>query len=318
MTTTTLEDKNGLVAFLFPGQASQAAGMGYDLYTSSKSARLVFEELDDILEQPLTKMMFTGDIAELTRTRNAQPAIAAVSIATWKCMEEITNTVQIPNFTAGHSVGEYSLLAVTGVLSISDTIKLICERGRLMEEACIANPGSMAAIIGIDEIVVLDICRVTGVQISNINTPKQIIISGDNNSIAKAIDLAAHLGSKKAIRLKVGGAFHSSLMNPVQESLNQVIDSLEFKDPIVPIISNVTATPIVTREDVKAELKDQLQSCVRWSHSIDTLLNNGVGTFVEVGPGSVLASMVKRTVTSAVTLSVGTYSAVHKYTQFFK
>lgn len=300
-------------AFIFPGQASQAVGMGKDLYNNSIAAREVFQEIDDVLGRKLTETMFAGTVEELTRTENAQPAITAVSLAAWKAMEEETNTLQLPAMTAGHSLGEYSSLAVAGVLSIKDTVKLVVERGRLMQFACDEKPGGMAALIGIDEHTVEEVCRESGTYISNINTEQQIIISGDHKRLARALDLASSRGAKKAIPLAVNGAFHSGLMEPAQQPLNDTLDSLEFFDPDVPIIGNVTARPLATGTEVKNELKQQLQSCVQWNNSIKHMTENGVNEFVEVGPGRVLSGMVKRIAPEASTASVGDFASVQAY-----
>ena len=302
-------------AFIFPGQASQSVGMGRDLYRNSIAAREVFQEIDDVLGRKLTDVMFDGTADELTRTENAQPAITAVSLATWKAMEEATGTMQLPAMTAGHSLGEYSSLAVAGVLSISDTVKLVVERGRLMQFACDQRPGGMAALIGIDEQAAEEVCRESGAYISNINTAQQIIISGDHQRLARALDLAAARGAKKAIPLAVNGAFHSGLMAPAQEGLDEALDSLDFADPDLPIIGNVTAQPLHTAAEVKEELKLQLQSCVQWNNTIANMAAGGVGEFVEVGPGKVLSGMVKRIAPEARTLSVGDFESVQAYAQ---
>ena len=178
------------IAFLFPGQGSQAVGMGRDLYFNSIAARDVFDEIDEILGRKLTTTMFEGPAEELTRTENTQPAIMATSIATWRAMEEATGVLQIPNATAGHSLGEYSALAVSGVLSVTDAVKLVLERGRLMQVACEERPGGMVALIGVDEITAEEVCRESGAEMSTINTSEQIILSGDHRSLAMAIDIA--------------------------------------------------------------------------------------------------------------------------------
>ncbi len=300
-------------AFIFPGQASQAVGMGKGLYQNSIAAREVFEEIDDVLGRRLTDVMFEGPADKLTRTENAQPAITAVSLAAWKAMEEAANCMLLPSMTTGHSLGEYSSLAVAGVLSIEGTVKLVVERGRLMQFACDERPGGMAAIIGIDEQTIEEVCREAGAYISNINTSQQIIISGDHQRLARAIDLASARGAKRAIPLAVNGAFHSGLMDPAQSSLNDVLDSLEFADPDVPIIGNVTAQPLSTADEVRSELKMQLQSCVQWNNSISYMHENGVNEFVEIGPGNVLSGMVKRIAPSAKTTSVGDFESVQSY-----
>jgi [acyl-carrier-protein] S-malonyltransferase len=287
--------------------------MGRDLYNNSIAAREVFQEIDDVLGRKLTDVMFEGPAETLTRTENAQPAITAVSIAAWKAMEEATNRILLPAMTTGHSLGEYSSLAVAGVLSIEDTVKLVVQRGQLMQIACDARPGGMAAIIGIDEQTVEEVCREAGAYISNINTAQQIIISGDHQRLARAIDLATARGAKRAIPLSVDGAFHSGLMDPAQSGLDEVLDSTPFNDPDVPIIGNVTANPLTTADEVKDELKQQLQSCVQWNNSISYMADNGVSEFVEIGPGKVLSGMVKRIAPSAKILNVGDFDSVQAY-----
>ncbi len=301
------------VAFLFPGQASQAVGMGKDLYEESPAAREIFNEVDETLGRSLTSLMFDGPIEDLTNTANAQPAIAAVSLATHASLTETLGYEPRPAMSAGHSLGEYSALAVSGVLSLPDTIKLVVERGRVMQVACDERPGGMAALIGIDEFAAEDVCRETGVHISNINTSEQIIISGDHRSLAQAIDLAAARGARKCISLPVGGAFHSGLMEPAQSGLNEVIDSLEFNDPAVPIIGNCEAKPMVTGDDVRAELQAQLVSCVQWNRSICYMAENGVDSFLEIGPGKVLSGMIRRIDRSLSVTAIGSMDAIRAY-----
>ncbi len=305
----------GKTAFIFPGQAAQTPGMGRDLYLNSEAARSVFEEVDETLGRHFSELIFSGDIDELTLTENAQPAIATVSLAAWSAIEEAIGCPHTPHFAAGHSLGEYSALAVAGVMNVAETISLIAERGRLMEEACRIKQGGMAALVGIDKQTVEEVCAQTGVYISNINTQQQIIISGDQTRLAQAIDLASRRGAKRALRLRVGGAFHTELMAPAQNKLEEVIESMEFHDPIIPIIANVTSEPLTTAEEIKTELKTQLQSCIQWSSSIFNMASYGVNTFVEVGPGSTLTSMVKRIVPGVRVMSIGNYEMVERYAE---
>ena len=309
MTTQTASK----IAFLFPGQGSQAVGMGKDLYLNSIAAREVFDEIDDTLGRKLSTMMFEGPDEELRQTENTQPAIMATSVATWRAMEEATGVLQIPNATAGHSLGEYSALAVSGVLSVTDAVKLVLERGQLMQGACEERPGGMAALIGLDEVTAEEICRESGVQISTINTEQQIILAGDHRSLAMAIDIASARGAKKAIPLQVGGAFHSGLMSPAQSGLNDMIDSLTFHDPLVPLVGNVTAKSLGTAEEVREELRLQLTSCVQWNNTVKFMLNDGITSFYEIGHGRILSGMVKKIDRSASIANIGDFASVLKY-----
>ena len=309
MTTQTASK----IAFLFPGQGSQAVGMGKDLYLNSIAAREVFDEIDDTLGRKLSTLMFEGLDDELRQTENTQPAIMATSIATWRAMEEATGVLQIPNATAGHSLGEYSALAVSGVLSVTDAVKLVLERGRLMQVACNERPGGMAALIGLDEVTAEEICRETGAQMSTINTEQQIILAGDHHSLAMAIDIAGARGAKKAITLQVGGAFHSGLMSPAQSGLNEMIDSLTFHDPLVPLVGNVTARSLGTAEEVREELRMQLTSCVQWNNTVKFMLNDGITNFYEIGHGRILSGMVKRIDRAASVTSIGDFASVLNY-----
>lgn len=307
--------KNEKVAFLFPGQASQAPGMGLDLYKNSMAAREVFQEADEILGRKLSEVIFEGTKEELTRTENAQPSIATVSIAAWRAIESEMGSIQIPNFTAGHSLGEYSSLATAGALSIKETIDLVSKRGELMEKACNDSPGGMSAIIGIDSSSVQEVCEETGTYLSNINTSNQIIIAGKKENLVNAMDLASRLGAKKAIPLPVAGAFHSALMSSAQQELNSVIDDANFEDAVVPIVANTSAEAITDKGSLRDELKTQLQNCVLWSDSINYMIEEKVETFYEIGPGSVLSGMLKRIDSNLNVKNIGNYNQVLDYVE---
>ena len=250
-------------AVIFPGQGSQIIGMGADLYEKSSIAKDIFDEVDDTLGRKLTDIVFSGSQETLYKTENAQPAITATSLACFSVFKDKYKDFT-PSVTAGHSLGEYTSLSASNALSISDTIRLVSERGRLMQIACDKNPGGMVAIIGMEIDVVEEVCREAGAYPSNINSSQQVIISGDNDSLAIAVDLAKARGAKKAIKLSVGGAFHSILMEPARDSLLEFIESLNFSDPEVPLIGNVNAKPLENANQIKNELIEQLMSCVQW------------------------------------------------------
>ena len=304
--------KGAGVAYLFPGQGVQAVGMGEQLYDDSPAARAVFHEVDMALGRPLTKLLFAGPESQLRETANAQPAIMAVSLACINAMEEKlgVDVMPRPAFMAGHSLGEYTALAVAGVLNVGETAKLVQERGRLMQEACDQRPGIMAAILGLDQMTMEEISRETGTYLSNVNTPEQIVISGERMAVARALDMASARGARKAIPLRVGGAFHSALMEPARAGLVEAVNSLKFRDPVVPIVANCTGAPLTTAEEVKQELIAQICGCVQWTRSIDYMIGSGVSYFIEVGPGRALSSTVKRINTSAEAVSVGDIDSI--------
>jgi [acyl-carrier-protein] S-malonyltransferase len=281
------------VAHVFPGQGSQSVGMGYKLYQSSPKAREIFEEADEALKLPLSRLCFEGPEEELRQTINAQPAIMTVSVACLKVASELNNQVK-PAFVAGHSLGEYTALVAAHVLGFTDAIRLVRERGRLMQEAGEIKPGGMVAVIGLEEPVLREVCRDSGAEIANYNCSGQIVLSGSKDALARAMELAKSKGARRVIPLQVSGAFHSTLMQPTVEGMAQAISQLNFNNPEIPIVVNSTAQAVTTASEVKEELLRQLCNCVQWQPSVAYMVNEGVATFIEIGPGQVLSGLIKR------------------------
>ena len=283
------------VAHVFPGQSSQSTGMGMDLYNSYPSARAVFDEADASLGFSLSRLCFEGPDEELTKTHNVQPAILVVSIACLKGIEEAAMAnFHSPAFVAGHSLGEYTALVAAGALDLADAVLLVRERGRLMYEAGLRNPGSMLAVIGLDEETVKDISLHSGTEISNINCPGQIVISGATQALAEADKLARARGARVLIPLRVSGAFHSALMEPVIAEFTKIVSNVGFQPPSVPVISNVTARPLTDADSIKEELVKQLRNCIQWQRSVEYMVHSGATIFYEIGPGRVLSGLIRR------------------------
>ena len=301
-------------AFIFPGQGSQKVGMGRDLLDFPVSAN-VFKRVDDALGRKLSDIIFNGPDDELMLTRNAQPAIMTVSIACYEALKEKSGDLfPVPQYVAGHSLGEYTSLYVSGALDLEETAKLVSLRGELMQDACDQNPGTMAALIGLDEKAVYEISRQTGTYVSNINTDLQTVISGDKAAIISAIDLATSRGAKRAIPLKVAGAFHSDLMRPAADKLENYINDLKFSNPKIPIIANCSAKPLTKTSDIKQELIHQICNCVDWNKSVKYMINSGVDSFIEYGHGGVLGNMIKRIDSESNITSVDTTDSINTMT----
>lgn len=282
-------------AYLFPGQGSQFVGMGKELYDSNPDAAEYFDKANDLLEIDLKKIMFEGPEEKLKQTEFTQPAIFLHSVALFKTLDAK------PNMVAGHSLGEFSALVACDAVSFEDALKIVRRRGELMQQAGTDNPGTMAAIIGMDDEAVEEVCakatEQTGKEViaANYNCPGQLVISGYKESVEKAVDLAKNNGARLAKLLPVSGAFHSSLMQPAYDGLKAQLQELKINEPICPIYSNYTAEPTTDSEKIRSNLLNQLLNPVLWTQTLNNMYGNGARDFVEVGPGKVLQGLVKRT-----------------------
>jgi [acyl-carrier-protein] S-malonyltransferase len=280
-------------AYVFPGQGAQYPGMGKDLYDSNPEVKALFEKADVILGFKISNIMFNGTDEDLKQTNITQPAIFIHSIATIINNKE---TVK-PDMVAGHSLGEFSALVAAKALSFEDGLKLVKERAEAMQDACKIEPSTMAAVIGLDDAIVEEVCASVKNEIvvaANYNTPGQLVISGSIAGIEKACELLKERGAKRALVLQVGGAFHSPLMEPARARLEKAINNTSFSKPICPIYQNVTALPNTEPDKIKANLIAQLTAPVRWTQTVENMIKDGAVSFSEAGPGNVLQGLVKK------------------------
>lgn len=278
-------------AYIFPGQGAQFTGMGQDLFEQYHEARDLFLKANDILDFDITSIMFEGTTEDLKKTAVTQPAIFLHSVAMYKVIQNLA-----PDMVAGHSLGEFSALVAAGSLSFEDGLKLVSKRALAMQKACEAAPSSMAAVLGLEDAIVEQVCReVEGIVVAaNYNCPGQLVISGEKQAIETACEKMKEQGAKRALVLPVGGAFHSPLMEPAREELATAIEDTLFKDPSCPIYQNVVASAITTSSSIKRNLIAQLTAPVKWTQTIEQMIRDGATDFIEVGPGKVLQGLMRK------------------------
>jgi [acyl-carrier-protein] S-malonyltransferase len=280
-------------SFVFPGQGAQFVGMGKDLYETSEVAKELFEKANEILGFRITDLMFSGTTEDLRQTKVTQPAIFIHSVSLAKTLGEEFQ----PDMVAGHSLGEFSALVAAGALSFEDGLKLVYKRALAMQKACELNPSTMAAVLGLPDEKVEEICASITDEVvvpANYNCPGQIVISGTNAGIDTACELLKAAGAKRALKLSVGGAFHSPLMNPAKEELEKAIKETSFSTPICPVYQNVTTIGETNPDTIKENLIAQLTAPVKWTQSVEHMIADGATAFVELGPGNVLQGLVKK------------------------
>jgi [acyl-carrier-protein] S-malonyltransferase len=301
------------ITFLFPGQGSQAVGMGKDLAANHAVARQTFEEADEALGYRLSQLCFEGPEEKLKLTEITQPAILTVSIAAFRALRKKGPK---PNYVAGHSLGEYSAHVAAGTLKFADAVRTVRNRGKYMQEAVAVGVGAMAAILGMSLDRVTEICRDAAqgeiCQPANINSPEQIVVSGHAAAVERAIKLATERGAKKAVSLPVSAPFHCALMQPAQDRLATDLQALNFQKPAFPVVCNVDAALITEAESARATLIRQVTGSVKWDPSVRLLIEKGVTLFVEVGPGKVLCGLMRQIDRSKACLTVGDEASLQK------
>lgn len=278
-------------AYIFPGQGAQFPGMGKELFENSEKAKVLFESANHILGFKITDIMFGGTAEDLKKTRVTQPAIFLHSVIMALIHENFN-----PDMVAGHSLGEFSALVANRTLNFEDGLKLVSERAQAMQKACNFNPSTMAAVIGLDDEAVEEICEKLGEVVvpANYNCPGQLVISGSKTGIEIAMEQLRKAGARRVLPLQVGGAFHSPLMEPARQELEEAIESTTFHNPVCPVYQNATAKPAVMIHDIKKNLIDQLTSPVRWAQSVREMIQDGATEFIECGPGKVLQGLVRK------------------------
>jgi [acyl-carrier-protein] S-malonyltransferase len=296
-------------AFVFPGQGAQTIGMGKALADTFPAAKAVFDVVDEALGEKLSTLIWEGDIAELTLTKNAQPALMATSIAALRALESEGVNVADAAFVAGHSLGEYSALAAAGAISVADTARLLRTRGTAMQEAVPVGVGAMAALLGLDfetaqavadEAAQGDVC-----QAANDNDPGQVVVSGHKAAVERAVEIAKEKGAKRALLLPVSAPFHCTLMEPAAEAMAEALDGVEIRKPVVPLVANVIAQSVQEPAEIRALLIEQVMGSVRWRESVSWMAGQGVTEMWEIGAGKALSGMIKRIDRSVATRAIG-------------
>jgi len=297
------------IAFLFPGQGSQFVGMGHDLYQTYPEARAVFDLANKVLDIEIKTFCFDGPEDSLKQTAITQPAIFTHSVAAYEVIKKHNHR---PTLVAGHSVGELAALVAAGVMSLEDGFRVVCVRGQAMQTAGKKRPGAMAAIIGLDDDIITQLCQEIGNQVTpaNFNCPGQVVISGEEQAVKKAMEKATEQGAKRALLLPVSGAFHSALMQPAVESLASILEDVPFQKAAIPVIPNVTTEPTTDPQKLKELLIQQVVSPVRWTESMITLGNQGITQAYEVGPGNVLKGLMRRINRDLPVTETGTVEAI--------
>ncbi|WP_299131427.1 ACP S-malonyltransferase [uncultured Amaricoccus sp.] len=285
-------------AFVFPGQGAQVIGMGRDLAEAYPAARAVFEEVDDSLGEELSRLIWQGDIAELTLTANAQPALMAASLAAFRAMEAEGFGIEKADFVAGHSLGEYSALCAAGALALGDTARLLRLRGRAMQEAVPVGMGAMAAILGLDLAAVEEVAaEAAGDEVcaaANDNDPAQVVVSGGKAAVERAVEIARARGAKRAMLLPVSAPFHCAMMAPAAEAMEVALAGVALATPAVPLVANVAASAVSDPEEIRRLLVEQVTGRVRWRESVLWMAGQGVTEMIEIGAGKALSGMIRR------------------------
>jgi [acyl-carrier-protein] S-malonyltransferase len=298
------------IAFCFPGQGSQDVGMGQAIASEFPEARAVFDEASEAVGFDVAKLCFEGPIEELTRTDKQQPALVATSIA---CLRAVASLGVKPDFVVGHSVGEYSALAAAEALRARDALELVGERGRATAEAAKERPGAMAAVLGLEDSIVEELCSgIDNVWPANYNCPGQIVVSGENEAVENLIERATEAGARKTVKLRVSGAFHSPLVEGAAERLQPALESVSFRDPATPFMSTVTAR-VEDAQRLAELLVQQLTGPVKFTQAVRGLVEQGVEMFVEIGPGQVLSGLLRRCDRSLKTMSVGDPESLRRF-----